>query len=368
MCDTIVALRNSTSDGSVLFGKNSDREKEEPHIIIRVPAKEHRVGEKVRCTYIEVEQSEITYDCILCKPSWIWGAEMGVNENGVVIGNEAVFTNQKQGPPALLGMDILRLALERSKTAKEAVDNIVYLIERYGQGGKCGYTKDLRYDNSFLIADFNYAWVLETAGSYWAVEEVKDVRSISNALSIKDFKKKYENRLITRFSCGDFRQSLTAGMLEEKKGRLTVEDFKAILRNHHNLNSKNILYGSMKNICMHSKSIISSETTGSLVVELIDGEINIFAPGSSLPCLSIYKPLWFVKNPDLFYSEDEVDAAVAYWKRQKETIEQVAEGNRDRTAYLENRDRIERELFELARSARDELEREEIIKRAWGMM
>jgi len=124
----------------------------------------------------------------------------------------------------------------------------------------------------------------------------------------------------------------------------------------------------MKNICMHSKSIISSETTGSLVVELIDGEINIFATGSSLPCLSIYKPLWFVKNPDLFYSEDEVDSAVNYWKRQKETIEQVAEGNRDRTAYLENRDRIERELFELARSARDELEREEIIKRAWGMM
>lgn len=118
-------------------------------------------------------------------------------------------------------MDILRLALERSKTAKEAVDNIIYFIERYGQGGKCGYTKNLKYHNSFLIADFENAWVLETAGIYWAFQKVKDVRSISNALSIRndydmkskmikregiDFKKEFENQLITKFACGNFRQ------------------------------------------------------------------------------------------------------------------------------------------------------------------
>ncbi|WDU84347.1 hypothetical protein [Caloramator sp. Dgby_cultured_2] len=59
---------------------------------------------------------------------------MGVNEFGVVIGNEAVFTKEGQGPPALLGMDMLRLALERSKTALEAVEHIVYFIKTYGQG------------------------------------------------------------------------------------------------------------------------------------------------------------------------------------------------------------------------------------------
>ncbi len=365
MCDTIVALGNSTLNGSVLFGKNSDREKDEPHIIIRVPRKEHKKGERVRCTYIEIDQAELTYDCILCKPSWIWGAEMGVNENGVVIGNEAVFTKERQGPPALLGMDILRLALERSKTAKEAVDNIIYLIEHYGQGGKCGYTKDLRYHNSFLVADFTSAWVVETAGSYWELEKVKDIRSISNALTIREFKKRYENKLITKLSCGDFRQNLTTGMLREKKERLTVEDFKDILRYHYNLHSKNILYGSMKNICMHSKSIISSETTGSLIVELVDNEINIFATGSSLPCLSVYKPLWFVEDMELFYSEDNISPAVDYWKEQRKIIEQVEKGKRDRATYLENRNRVERELFELARSSRDDVEREEVIKKAW---
>ena len=55
---------------------------------------------------------------LLGKPYWIWGAEMGANAHGVVIGNEAVFTrvpHEKQ--PGLIGMDLLRLGLERADTA-----------------------------------------------------------------------------------------------------------------------------------------------------------------------------------------------------------------------------------------------------------
>ena len=88
----------------------------------------------------------------------------------------------------LIGMDMVRLALERCKTSKEALMCIIKLLEEYGQGGNCGYEKQFTYHNSFLIADSNSAWVLETAGIYWAAQEVKDVRSISNCLSIgRDF-------------------------------------------------------------------------------------------------------------------------------------------------------------------------------------
>ena len=65
---------------------------------------------------------------------------MGANEKGVVIGNEAVFTRMplnKNG--GLTGMDLLRLALERSATAEQALEMIAGLLSDHGQGGICGY-------------------------------------------------------------------------------------------------------------------------------------------------------------------------------------------------------------------------------------
>ena len=62
---------------------------------------------------------------------------------------------------ALLGMDILRLALERCRTCGEAIDCIDQLLSRYGQAGPAGYRdKNFRYDSSFIIADSDDAWTL----------------------------------------------------------------------------------------------------------------------------------------------------------------------------------------------------------------
>lgn len=67
-----------------------------------------------------------------------------------------------------------RLALERADSAEKALNVIVELLEKYGQGGncmedECTYT----YHNSFLICDRTEAWVLETSGEYWAAERVE---------------------------------------------------------------------------------------------------------------------------------------------------------------------------------------------------
>jgi secernin len=71
------------------------------------------LGEKVKCTYIEIDQAPSTFPCILSKPDWMWGAEMGANSEGVVIGNEAVWDRLSDPKvdlvPRLLGMDLLRL-------------------------------------------------------------------------------------------------------------------------------------------------------------------------------------------------------------------------------------------------------------------
>lgn len=186
-CDTFVALPPSTEGQRIIFGKNSDRPCDEVQEVVFFPAKDYDADEKVECTYIEIEQVAHTYAVVLSKPAWLWGAEMGANEHQVCIGNEAVWGRENaSSEEALLGMDLVRLGLERADTAEKAVDVITELLEKYGQGGSCmeddcGFT----YHNSFLISDRKEAWLLETSGKYWAAERVEGgYRNISNQYSI----------------------------------------------------------------------------------------------------------------------------------------------------------------------------------------
>lgn len=65
----------------------------------------------LQCTYIQIPQVERTHAVVLSKPAWMWGAEMGANDQGVCIGNEAVWTREPVAPgEALLGMDLVRWA------------------------------------------------------------------------------------------------------------------------------------------------------------------------------------------------------------------------------------------------------------------
>ncbi|HBN95666.1 MAG TPA: peptidase U34 [Firmicutes bacterium] len=345
MCDTMVALGNSTRDGNVIFAKNSDRQPNEPLLMVRVPRQSHAKGEQVKCTYITIDQVDETYDVLLLKPSWMWGAEMGANEFGLNIGNEAVFTKVKQGPEALLGMDLVRLALERCKTSTEALHLITDLLAKHGQGGNCGYEKQFVYHNAFLIADRDSAWVLETAGPYWAAERVKDVRAISNRLSIGkdfdlahpelinyaiskrwcrseedfDFARLYSNHLITRFSGSESRHQACRARLQTEKGQITVETMMEILRSHdQKLGSKSpFTQPALDSVCMHGGGLVGDHTTGSYVASLGKPLDTYWLTGSSTPCISIFKPYWMTENRCLF-SEEQEQEALDFWMLREE--------------------------------------------------
>ncbi|KAJ3591969.1 hypothetical protein NHX12_007099 [Muraenolepis orangiensis] len=186
-CDTFVALPPSTAGPRVVFAKNSDRPEDEVQEVVYFPAGHHEPGDKVQCTYIEVDQAPHTHAVVLSRPAWLWGAEMGANEHQVCIGNEAVWGRESSDvEEALLGMDLVRLGLERADTAEGAVQVITDLLGKHGQGGPCMEDDcSFTYHNSFLISDRTEAWILETAGQYWAAERMKDgSRNISNEYSI----------------------------------------------------------------------------------------------------------------------------------------------------------------------------------------
>jgi len=243
LCDTICAVKNATEDGSVILAKNSDREPNEGHTLLYYPRETHEVeNEVITATHgIKIPQVEETYAVLMSSPFWIYGCEMGANEYGVTIGNEAVFTKEPQKKTGLIGMDFIRLALERTKSASQALDHIIELLEKYGQGGFTMYQHEATYHNSFIIADPQEAWVLETADKFWIAEKVKDVRTISNTLTIgKDYDKIHPNLIDYAIKKGytkskaefHFAKSFTAGILNDYRNWGT----KGMARHKHTTN------------------------------------------------------------------------------------------------------------------------------------
>lgn len=169
-CDSMVALGSRTTTGTTIFAKNSDRPAAECQPLAHAPAARHAPGSRLRCQYVEIDQVEQTLGFTGARPSWLWGLEHGVNEHGVAIGNHTIFTRDPVAETGLLGMDLVRLGLERGATATAAVDAIIELIEQHGQGGSGYADTHWPYHNSFLVADAREAFLLEASASRWAVK------------------------------------------------------------------------------------------------------------------------------------------------------------------------------------------------------
>ena len=379
MCDTFVALRNATYDGSVIFGKNSDREPNEAHELVFIPHATHDAGSEVTCTYINVLQVSETHAVLLSKPFWIWGAEMGANEKGVVIGNEAVFTKVPYDKtPGLIGMDFLRLALERASSAEEALQVMIDLLETYGQGGNCGFTHQMYYHNGFLIADRESAWVFETAGKHWAAEKVRDVRSISNVISIGanfdrastdlvshaiskgwctdesdfDFSRCYSDLIYTKFGAGQHRSCRTGELLHENLGKIDVSLAFQILRDHGpeadpQWNPGKSLLGA--EVCMHASfgPVRGSQTTGSMVSHLTKEGDTHWLTGTAAPCTSVFKPVWFDSGlPDMGPSPTGTyDDATMWWRHENLHREILRDYAVRITTVQEERDELEQDFL-----------------------
>lgn len=350
MCDTLGRLGKVS-----YFAKNSDRSPNEVQLTEFHPRQQGLSGQ-VQCTYISIPQVETTNAVLLSRPEWMWGAEMGVNEWGLAIGNEAVFTKgpyNKTG--GLTGMDMVRLALERCATAKQALETIIELLQTYGQGGNCGFDHKFYYDNAFLIMDRQELYVLETAGKQWAYQK-KDAANISNCLSIgtdidgrsddsvQDFAGQFTEPVYTTFSGSKRRSAQVRSCLGSAD---TAQGCMHALRSH-DMGVKNpFAKGSVSSACMHYGGAVGDHSTASWVVQLEQERILVWVTGSSLPCVSVFKPWVFGTEPVLPVINPGDGAGKAYWLAQ-ETFRRELLGKVIPPEYYAQRNALEARWLEQA--------------------
>lgn len=364
MCDSMVCKNGN----SFIFAKNSDRDPSEVQIVQYVKGDEG-LATKTQLEHLSkyekyqwpkllkvASKYENKYKALISRPIWIWGSEMGVNEKGLTIGNEALFSKQKSEKEGLLGMDILRLTLHNCATTQEALSFIGTLLEEYGQGGNGSYSGSLYYQNGFLISDGKTAAVLESSGRNYVIKSVKDVATISNAYSIRDsydggnikplnFKKEVESKLFTFFTKGNWRQATTERLIKE--GGCSWQTMAKTLR--YNSGTVDKLNRTMKSICLDAKGIATSRTTNSMIVEYIDQKPIVWFTATSFPLFSPFIPFGVTEKEFEQSKFNDINFSYSFAKEKYELTEKIVK------AAKEQKEKIVEKTYQLESSFRDKI-------------
>jgi secernin len=307
----------------------------EAQYIYEVPARKHVPGEEFRAAHIVIPQVAETYEAVISRSCWTWGGEQGINEHGLAVGNEAVFSNVVPECDGLVDTDMIRLALERARTAPEAVEVIGALLQQYGQGGNVELRGNSHCDGSYIFADRSEAWVLETAGREWAARRIAAFDSISNVMTIGrdwdlcslsdtregvDFAADCQDESLVRATGARERREASRSQLERCAGRITVETMFHILR-HHTAGYHPGEGDTHLDICVHQGPFENRlwQATGAMVTE-VDAQSEIsWWTGTSSNCLSIFKPIFLgVELPDMGPWPDEHDEPQSlFWRHER---------------------------------------------------
>lgn len=373
-CDTMVSLPPSSADGQTLFAKNSDRQSEECQPLTQTQRITHNDGETVNCDFTTIPQVDVTYSHVGSRPYWCWGYEHGFNEHQVVIGNEAVRSRLPMGKePRLNGMDLVRLGLERGKTAAESVNVITGLITKHGQGRFVGNSEYSDYDNGFIVADPNEAYIIESAGHEWAVKTVNNTIGISNTHSIGtdwtslsntaektavnngwfepkgerfNFRDSYIDFDGTFSGSGPNRRSRLCSFLDGLKDTVELQDMMNLVRDHSDGSNPGEPHRSTMpsegSVCMHRTPNTKGNTAATLIAHLCDdgSRLPIYWCSFYSPCLGIFLPTFSegAIPSILSIGDKETDDRSPWWlfrQLEKKTRKEM-EFDEDKVALIRN--------------------------------
>ena len=375
-CDTMVALSNATQNGQTIFAKNSDRPGIECQPLELHPRKTHPPGTQTHCQFVTLPEVETTYRHIGSRPYWCWGYEHGFNEHQVAIGNEAVHSHLPASQtPKLIGMELLRLGLERGKTAAEAVSVMTDLISQYGQGKFENDANVRTYDNSYIVADPHEAYVIETAGHQWAVKQVVGALGISNVYSVEtdwkhispeaqkkalnnerlNFADTYTNTSRTEGS-GATRRARSCAILSHLTGQINAETMMNVLSDHGNSEaSPSAFQTDLKQggICVHcNEDGTGGNTAASLVADLCaDGSrLPIYWCSFYSPCLGLFLPTFIQGQlPSILAISSDTPSTESPWWRFHRLSQVTRTHSEDHIALVRNQwQSLQTQLFETA--------------------
>jgi len=309
-CTTIMAVGNSTKDGSTIIAKNRDLSEYEVQWLYHSPRKQYPKSAKLKLQYIEIPQTNVTWAWVGSKSyTKKWGVGMGINEWGVVVGdNDAPTREPLEGDNGLHDNDICRLILERAKTSYEGMMLTGELIEKYGHS----YIGQI-----YCIADAKEVWIVECAGHHWAAIKISDglairanqyqitnkwdagsVDLVDYAISMGwcnsqedfNFAECYSKRGYP-YRSSQVRVNRAETLLENKNGKIRKEDMMEVLSDHYEGTS---MYRGAHNNSLY-RTICNKRTVSSMVAQLqpsIPSEFQVMWFCMMSPCISIYTPVF----------------------------------------------------------------------------
>lgn len=204
-CTTLIVTKGASVDGSMIVAHSDDNDLADQRIVY-VPAQDHEPGSfrPVYCSAVAIgefpQYNSFIYPRIVSDrapaydtPEYPLSIPIGMipqvdhtyayfdGSYGIINEHQLMFGECTDGAKIQIGpepgrrifysSELSRVALERCKTAREAVELIGYLIEEYGYYGT---------GETLPVADPNEAWVIEMApspegtGGLWVAKRVPD--------------------------------------------------------------------------------------------------------------------------------------------------------------------------------------------------
>ncbi len=172
-CTNFIVGKKASKDGSVICSYSADSYGMFQGLVHR-PAAKHQKGEKLKIYdwdtnkyHGEIDEAEQTYNVI-----------GNINEWQVTIG-ETTFGGREEMVDTTGILDygsLIYVTLQRSKTAREAIDVMTQLVEQYGYNSE---------GETFTICDPNEAWIMEMMGTA-SDRKLEKGRTVWVALRIPD--------------------------------------------------------------------------------------------------------------------------------------------------------------------------------------